>query len=184
MDTFAQQVRARRKSLGLSLDKLSSKVGCSTAYLSLVENGKANPSCSRIVKIAAGLEMSPGALFPSVTNQDQNNVVIRREKRLSFGFSGSDTNIELLISPNVKKQMDARIAVISPGGSSNGDYRHPGEEFGFVLKGTFQLVIDGMVYNLAEGDSFFFHSIRTHSFKNNSNEKAVVLWVNYPPFLF
>jgi len=51
---------------------------------------------------------------------------------------------------------DARLAAIAPWGGSEGDYTHPGEEFGLVLKGTMELTVDGTTYLLREGGLFLF----------------------------
>ncbi|MGB9617496.1 MAG: cupin domain-containing protein, partial [Desulfomonilaceae bacterium] len=62
-----------------------------------------------------------------------------------------------------------------------GDYSHPGEEFGLVLKGSLELTVDGVKYLLREGDCFYFHSTRSHRFRNNADRETQVLWVNHPP---
>ena len=171
-------MRALRKAKGLSLVQLCQRAGTSPSYLSMVENGKVDPSVSRLKRIAEGLDITIVDLFQT---QQSHKVVIRKEDRVCVEFPKSKTEIEILIPPIPEKLMDARLAIIHPGGSSEGDYRHAGEEFGLILKGTLELSIDGMTYQLKEGDSFYFQSIRNHRFKNLEKEDTVVVWVNHPP---
>ena len=167
-----------RKERGLSLVQLCDQAGCSPSYLSMVENGKVDPSVSRLKKITDALEVTLIDLFQN--NNDQK-VVVRKNERVRGEIVKSKTEIEILIQRNPKNQLDARVAIIKPGGSSNGYYHHPGEEFGFVLSGPFELIIDGKIYTLDEGDSFYFESPRNHAYRNPGSENAVVLWVNHPP---
>jgi uncharacterized cupin superfamily protein len=144
----------------------------------MVENGKVDPGVSRLKKIANGLETTIVDLFQTETGEKP---VIRKHERIQAEFSASKTRIEILVPQLPQKQMDARLAIIYPGGSSVGDYRHPGEEFGFVVSGMLELGIDGATYQLFEGDSFYFSSTRNHRFRNPGKEDTVVLWVNHPP---
>ena len=178
MDELGPKLRAKRKSFDLSLKQLSNITGFPASYLSMVENGKVDPSLSRLKKIAKGLETTIVGLFQELSSPD---VIVRSKDRRCAEFSNSKTRIEILVPPLPEKQMDARLAIVYPGGSSGGFYCHPGEEFGFLLKGRLQLTVSGNTYDLLEGDSFYFLSTENHSFKNAAKEEAVVLWVNHPP---
>lgn len=177
--TIGEKLKKLRKAKGLSLTEVSALTGCSVSYLSMVENAKVDPSISRLKKISDGLGVTVVDLFQSQTGE---RVVLHKDERIHGHFSRSKTHMEILIpSTPDEKQLDARLAVIHPEGGSEGDYSHPGEEFGLVLKGRFELVVDGLSYLLSEGDSFYFKSVRRHSFKNAGEGDAIVLWVNHPP---
>ena len=178
MDSLGPKLKSLRKGKGLSLKKLSERVKCSPSYLSMVENGKVDPSISRLKRIAEGLGFTIVDLFQAEIRKD---VVIRKQERLCGRFPRSKTDIEILVPHIPEKQIDARLAIIHPGGSSEGDYRHPGEEFGLLLEGSLELVIDGVGYQLQEGDSFYFPSTRNHRFRNPGDKDTVVVWVNHPP---
>jgi len=177
VDQLGHKLRSLRKKRGLSLKKLGERIDCSPSYLSMVENGKVDPGISRLKKIADGLDVTIVDLFQK---QDGQEVVIRKEDRIHAEFHRSKTKIEILVPQLSNKLIDARIATIYPGGSSEGDYRHPGEEFGLILKGRLDLTIDGDFYELREGDSFYFSSNRNHRFRNPGKEDTMVVWVNTP----
>ena len=178
MDHLGGKLRFLRKSKNLSLKELADRANCSPSYLSMVENGKVDPGISRLKRIADGLEITIVDLFQTETSQ---KVVVKNHERISAEFPRSKTKIEILIPQSAENQLDARLATIYPGGNSEGDYRHPGEEFGLVMKGILDLVIDGVTYKLVEGDSFHFSSSRNHRFSNPGDQETLVVWVNYPP---
>ena len=178
MKGLGDKLRILRKQKGLSLKSLAEKVGCSASYLSMIENEKLDPSVSRLKAVAEGLDTTIIELFQEPDGQD---VVIRQHERPKVAFSGSRLRIEILVRQSPKKQMDARLAFISPGGGSEGDYKHSGEEFGLVIEGSLELAIDGVTHQLETGDSFYFQSTKPHRFKNPTDKETVVVWVNQPP---
>jgi len=177
MDQLGHKLRSLRKKRGLSLKQLGARADCSPSYLSMVENEKVDPGISRLKKIADGLDVTIVDLFQK---NDGQKVVIRKEDRIHAEFHRSKTKIEIIVPQLPNKLMDARIATIYPGGDSEGDYRHPGEEFGLILEGRLELTIDGDIYELNEGDSFYFSSNRNHRFRNPEKEDTIVVWVNTP----
>jgi transcriptional regulator with XRE-family HTH domain len=178
MDYLGSKLRSLRRSKSLSLKQLAERASCSPSYLSMVENGKVDPGISRLKRIADGLEITIVDLFQTETNQ---KVAIKTHERISAEFPRSKTKIEILIPQSPENQLDARLATIYPGGNSEGEYKHPGEEFGLVLKGILELVVDGVIYKLVEGDSFHFSSTRSHRFSNPGGQETLVVWVNHPP---
>jgi transcriptional regulator with XRE-family HTH domain len=178
MDYLGCKLRSTRRSKRLTLKQLADRASCSPSYLSMVENGKVDPGISRLKRIVDGLEITIVDLFQTKTNQ---KVITKNNERISAEFPHSRTKIEILIPQSPENQLDARLATIYPGGNSEGEYKHPGEEFGLVLKGILDLVIEGVTYKLAEGDSFHFSSIRNHRFSNPGDRETLVVWVNHPP---
>ena len=178
MDGLGSRLRSLRKNRKLSLTQLAHLAQCSPSYLSMVENGKVDPGISRLKKIADSLGVTIVDLFQTQINQ---KVVVRKQERTQGEFIRSKTKIEILISHCPEQQIDARLAIVHPGGGSEGEYNHPGAEFGFILEGILELTIDGTTYQVTEGDSFYFSSTRTHLWRNPSKEDTVLIWVNSPP---
>lgn len=63
---FGDEVRRRRKALGLTLEQLAEGSKLSPHYLSTVETGGRDPSLSTVVAIAKGLGAEPGELLGNV----------------------------------------------------------------------------------------------------------------------
>jgi transcriptional regulator with XRE-family HTH domain len=64
--SLGQEVRRRRKNLGLTLEGLAEKAGLSAHYLSTVETDGRDPSVSTVTKIAKALGCAPGELLGGV----------------------------------------------------------------------------------------------------------------------
>lgn len=179
MNSIGSRLRAVRKARGLSLKQVAALVGCTPSYLSMVETEKLDPSVSRLKKIADALGSTIVELFSEGNSNE--HVVLRKDERQRVSVLGSKLLIEILVRQGSDKKMDARLAVVAPGGGSAGDYQHPGEEFGYVIRGTLELTVNGTAYILHEGDTFYFNSTSPHRFCNLSDEDVEVLWVNHPP---
>ena len=178
MEDLGEKLRQMRKQQGLTLRQVAKRAECSASYLSMVENGKLDPSISRLKKIAEGLGCTIREIFQEARAE---KIIIRRRERQKVRFPASKLTIEILVPQLPSKLMDARLAVVAPGGGSEGDYHHPGEEFGLVMKGMLELIVNGVKYTLHQGDSFYFPSPLSHSFHNPGQEDTQILWVNCPP---
>jgi putative transcriptional regulator len=65
-------VRAKRKSLGLSQEKLAEKAGCDRQSINRVENAAYSPSLDRVFKLADALGLSLSDLFDEFDRVDAN----------------------------------------------------------------------------------------------------------------
>ena len=68
--SFGAVVRAKRKSLGLSQEKLAEKAGCDRQSINRVENAAYSPSLDRVFKLADALGMSLSDLFEEFDRVD------------------------------------------------------------------------------------------------------------------
>ena len=57
MDPIMMKVRMIRTAKGLNMRELADKVGCSTSFISQIENGKVSPSIAMLKKIASVLDV-------------------------------------------------------------------------------------------------------------------------------
>ena len=94
---------------------------------------------------------------------------------------GNGLMLERLIPYSDGHLLQGNIHHIEVGGSSEGALRHEGEEFGYVLNGRIELLLDDQVFALEAGDSFCFRSERSHGYRNVGDETARVIWLNTPP---
>ena len=72
--SFGAVVRAKRKSLGLSQEKLAEKAGCDRQSINRVENAAYSPSLDRVFKLADALGMSLSDLFEEFDRADSASV--------------------------------------------------------------------------------------------------------------
>jgi transcriptional regulator with XRE-family HTH domain len=168
---------------GITLKQLAMAAGCSESLLSKIENGRANPSLKMLHRVAAALDMPVAGLFKA--HNDPDDVVLRRGERPVIETDqvrrGHGVRLEALIPSSSKHLLAGFINHVDPGGSSEGDLEHEGEEFGYVLEGAIELTVAGRTYHLAAGDCFHFRSERPHAYRNAQPGIARVIWINTPP---
>jgi transcriptional regulator with XRE-family HTH domain len=63
---FGQEIRRRRKALGMTIEELAEKSGLTPNYLGTVEIGHRDPSLSTVLALAKGLSIAPAELFGGV----------------------------------------------------------------------------------------------------------------------
>lgn len=77
------------------------------------------------------------------------------------------------------RAVDFLLITYPPGGSSStsgGLMRHPGSEYGFVLRGELVLTLGFEEFSLRPGDAVSFDSTTPHSYRNDGREPAVGVW--------
>lgn len=166
----------------MSLKELADAVGCSESLLSKIENERARPSLQMLHKIVENLGLTIGGLFAQRSAPD--GIVMRKGERSIIRMdSATDGGVQLecIVPEDGGEFIYGSIHVVEPNGGSKGTITHHGEEVGYVLQGALELTVNNEVYNLSEGDAFFFKSNLPHSYKNNGNVQTRILWVNSPP---
>jgi len=179
MTEISEKLRPMRKSRKMTLKDVADRAGCTSAYISQLEKGRANPSIATLKRIASVFDVKIVDFF--LDNEEDDEVVVRKDQRKTMGFNLGYAIIESLMKTTENKRMQALCNRIRPGGGSNGEYTHEGEEFGIVLVGELELTVGEKVYYVKEGDSFYFPSTKPHGFSNRAEEDAVVIWVTSPP---
>ena len=174
------KMRHTRLLKGLTLKKLADLAECSESLLSRIENGSANPSIKTMHRVALALDMPVSGLFQDAG--DDSSVVLRHgERPMVEAGQGKGHRLEALIPSRRGNLLSGYINDIDPGSGSEGVITHEGEEFGYVLDGELELIVDKKKYQLRPGDSFYFRSERPHSYSNNRKKVARILWLNTPP---
>jgi transcriptional regulator with XRE-family HTH domain len=177
------KMRHTRLLKGLTLRQLADAAGCSESLLSKIENGRANPSLKMIHRVASALGMPVAGLFQQ--EGDPESVVLRHGERPVVETDqvrrGEGVRLEAVIPTASGHLLSGYINHIEPGGGSDGDLQHEGEDFGYVLEGDIELKVDGRRYRIGVGDCFHFRSERPHSYRNLGKKTARILWLNTPP---
>jgi transcriptional regulator with XRE-family HTH domain len=175
------KIRTLRLSRHFKLRDLAERAGCTTPYISQIEKGNVSPSISVLKSIANALGVRLVDLFV-VDDQSPDDVVVRAGQGAKIKYPRGDASLSLLTKHLDGKTMEPLLKVLPPGAGSDGLYSHSGsQEFGYVLSGEFNLLIEDNVFTVKAGDSFYFNSSRPHGFVNNGSNDALILWVISPP---
>lgn len=176
---LGKKLRAVRRERGYSLEELARRTGFSKSFLSQIENNKNSPSIASLKKITQALEVSIGALF----EEERNDHVyfLKREDRKAFEVVKDRVIFEFGASRVPNRKMEVIFFHLLPGGESDGEYSHDGEEFGTVIEGTLIFEVGGTEYRMEPGDSIYCSSAIPHRWRNPGDTPMRALWVITPP---
>ncbi|QIB33732.1 cupin domain-containing protein [Ancylobacter pratisalsi] len=167
----------------LRLKDVARRAGCSESMLSKIENERAVPSLTTLHRLCHALELSVSSLLsgPAVDPV----TVMRHGQRRVIGHAkaagGEGVLAEILVPSAEGRLLEGFLVVIEPGGHTNGSLHHRGEEVGFIIEGELELTVNGEVYQLSGGDSFYFPSDLPHAYRNPGTTRMRAVWINTPP---
>ena len=171
-----QRFRRLRTRRGLSLAQVARATGVSVGFLSALERGQMRSSIATLRRIARFYRTNILSLFETAGD---NPRLVRPNQRKVLETT-PDVRMELLAWGNTV--MEPHLFRIKPGGGSGESYSHEGEEFLHVLRGQFDISLDGKEhYHLKPGDSLYFESSTPHRWKNPGRKETWLLWINTPP---
>jgi DNA-binding transcriptional MerR regulator/quercetin dioxygenase-like cupin family protein len=171
------RLRAQRHRAGLSLRAVAAQTGMSVSFLSAVERGVTGLSIARLHALVKLYGITVQELL---TDSRTVGRLVRAAERPRFPTSNPGVEIERLALGAT--EMEPHYYVVQPGAGSDGAYDHAGEEFVFILRGSFEIWLDEREhYVLDAGDCLYFPSAMPHRWQNPGRERAELLWVNTPP---
>ncbi|MDF3415358.1 helix-turn-helix transcriptional regulator [Sulfitobacter sp. M57] len=179
-DTLGADLRALRKSRGLTLADLADMLGRSVGWLSQVERDISEPSITDLRDIAAKLEVSVSMLFRhAAAPAHEAGYVVRRGARRTIGSQVAGL-VEELLSPDLTDDFEMVHSTFAPHSRIKEPVTRPTQEVGYVLSGQLEVEIAGVTHLINPGDSF---RIRGEAFRwaNPFAEPAVAIWVIAPP---
>ena len=95
-------------------------------------------------------------------------------------FKVGKISLERITLPKRGGLLQANIHIVPPGEASDGLIEHVGEEVGFVLEGSLELVPESERHLIQAGDAFYFSSQTPHGYRNVAKFTARIFWVNTP----
>ncbi|WP_378950312.1 helix-turn-helix domain-containing protein [Mesorhizobium sp. ANAO-SY3R2] len=179
-DLLAADLRALRKSRGLTLTEIALKLGRSVGWVSQVERGLSVPSIGDL-RAFADLFGVPVSLFfaHEAPSEAERGAIVRAGLRRTLGTSDSGL-VEELLSPDLGGSFEMLRSIFAPGAELREPALRPTEEAGYVVTGSFDIEINGTWHSLGEGDSFRFDH-KPFRWRNPGTVPAVVIWVVSPP---
>lgn len=178
---IGSDIRALRKTKGITLAALAAAIGRSVGWLSQVERGHSTPSVQDLGQLAEQLDVGISFFFRSSDREPkERGLVLRASDRTSIG-SRETGLVEELLSPSLGGSFEMIRSVFAPRSTSGGTRKaRPKEDGGVLLSGTLTLIVNGTELTLRPGDSFQFIE-QTYAWRNDGDEPAVALWIVAPP---
>ncbi len=180
MDTaIGTRLRETRKRFRVSQRELARQSGVANATISLIENGKLNPTVSLLKKVLDGLPMRLSEFFSDEPETDEK-VFFAADELTEIAEGGVSYR---QVGANLGGRAIQFIKERYEPGASTGrhEIRHEGEECGLVLSGRLTVSVGEQLRVLGPGDAYYFNSDQSHSFANNGTEPCEVISACTPP---
>ena len=178
MHRMGYRIRQRREYLNIHTNDLARAIGVTPSLISQIERAKAVPSILTLKKIADYLQITVGELIGEHETLF-GNPLLKEKDRKFVKKNEHGARLYLLSHHDPKKEMDTFLLEFDKEGNSTNimTSTHPRQEFCFVLKGQFNVLLNTREYILDQGDSFYFNSNQYHLFSNMTAESAQMLWI-------
>lgn len=178
---IGRKLKASRLKRDKTIQELAEMSRVSSNMISRIERGLTTPSVEILMKLADALGMSI-SYFVEEAEKGSTVVHTPEDQGEPIFFFEDKHQISSLTQGLRDPGFSVFIDILEPYcDSGEGGMVHTGEEFAMVLEGALEFVIEGITYTLAEGDSIGFKASIPHSWRNNNNQKAKILWVVSPP---
>ena len=170
------KLKELRLHCALTQEELADRCELTKGYISQLENDLTSPSIATLIDILSALGTNLKEFF---SEEEEEKIVFKEDD-----FIEKDTGalkINWLVNNAQKNAMEPIIVELMPGKYTEADVPHEGEEFGYVLEGQIVLHLGKRKILCKKGNSFYYKANKTHFISNDSNKKAVFIWISTPP---
>lgn len=175
---IGNKIKELRIQKGLTQEELADRCELSKGFISQLERDLTSPSITTLIDILQCL----GTDLKDFFNDSPDEQISFKENDYFEKIDEELKNKIEWIIPNAQKNMMEPIRLtLAPGGSTYPDNPHEGEEFGYILSGSIQLIIGKKTIKVKKGESFYFTPNTTHYIKANQKTGAMLIWVSTPP---
>lgn len=178
MINIGKKIRALRLGNNLTQEELANRLELTKGYISQLENNLTSPSMQTLFAI---LEVLGTDVHEFFSIEEEQTVVFKKEDFYEKENHTLKHMISWIVPNALKYEMEPIIIDIEPGGQSEIDDPHAGEEFGYVLEGQVTLVLNKKRYVIRKGETFYYLANKEHYLLNLGSQYAKILWVSTPP---
>ena len=171
------KVAKARAERGWSLAQLAERAGLSTGAVHKIEKSGMTPTIASLMKVASALGKSVG-YFVEESDAARPVTVVRADERTTLYTSKQGLVLENISGRYGPFWVAGAEAHVEPHADSGPvPMTHPGEELVLVIDGELAFTIDDERYELGEGDSIHFRTVRPHSWENPASRPARAVWL-------
>ncbi|MEN9010633.1 MAG: XRE family transcriptional regulator [Yoonia sp.] len=177
--TLGADLRALRKSRGMTLAALADDLGKSVGWLSQVERDLSEPSIDDLRAFARNLDLSVSSLFRAAAAAGEEGYIVRKSARRPIGSREAGL-VEELLSPDLTDDFEMVHSTFEAGATMTTAVSRPTQEVGYIASGQLDLWIEDTCFHLTPGDSFRIRG-QHYRWANPHDEPCVAIWVIAPP---
>ena len=170
-------MKALRLASDLTQAELADRADLTKGFISQFENDQCSISVDSLADILDALGVSLREFF---SDEDRTQVAFGPADRVSVEGKGA-ARFELLVPGSTNNIMDPILVELNPGEKLERFDPHPGEQFGYVLKGTLTLRLGKKEHKISGRHCFYFTADRPSQLLNNGKTAVKLLWLTTPP---
>jgi transcriptional regulator with XRE-family HTH domain len=175
---IGKAIKRLRLQRGLTQEELADRCELSKGFISLLERDLTSPSIQTLTDILESLGTDIKTFFSDSADE---KVVFTDEDMFIKDDHGMRGFVKWLVPSAQKNRMEPILIEMGPGGETDEDDPHEGEEFGYVLAGTVKVVVGDRAMRARKDDSFYFKPVASHRLINAGKSVCRVLWISTPP---
>lgn len=172
-----ERIRDLRNAQELTQEELADRSNLTKGFISQLERGLTSPSLESLLGILQALDTDIVSFFRS---HEHERFVFSVADRVRADVYPEVSEFLLMCPGTANFEMEPAIVTIEPG-QKIAESSHPGEEFGYILKGKVMVEHGGRRDVAGKGECFYFVADRAHVVSNPYNRPATILWVSSPP---
>lgn len=175
-----QDIRALRKSRGITLDELAKGTGKSLGWVSQVERDISTPTMDDLRAIARMLDV-PLSLFFGIADapEDERGLIVRAAARRRIGERDSGL-VEELLSPDLSDDFEVIHSSFLPRSALEQSRARATTELVYLISGRLDIWVEGHKHTIESGDSFRIKGTE-YRWANPYDDPALAVWVISPP---
>ncbi|GHA59463.1 XRE family transcriptional regulator [Amylibacter ulvae] len=178
--SLGADLRALRKSRGITLAEMAKQTQRSVGWVSQIERDLSEPSINDLRKLSNILGVSLSLFFgQSDTIENETGRIVRAGARRQIGGS-EEGLVEELLSPDLTDDFEMVRSVFHPNSARTDFITRETQEVGYLISGRLTLWLGEEQFDLNAGDSFRIRG-EGYRWENPYNETAVAIWVIAPP---
>lgn len=174
---IGERIRELRNQNGLTQEELADRTELTKGFISQLERGLSSASVATLSDIVTCLGTNLSEFF----REEQAPQIVYKEEDYSTKIDKSGNAIKWLLPAAQRLSLEPIEVTLQPGQALDPDKPHEGEEFGYVLEGTAELVYGDRTYRVKKGESFSYKADRNHYLQCAGAKPARVLWISSPP---
>lgn len=179
---FFMNIGAKIKDLRLknqlTQEELASRCELSKGFISQLERNLTSPSIATLLDILECLGTNIKDFFNETVEE---KIVFRKEDLFVTENDELKYKIDWLVPNSQKNRMEPILLTLEPGGATEVDDPHDGEEFGYVLTGSIFIHLGKKKLMAKKHESFYFKASVNHYLSNAGKKPASLLWISTPP---
>lgn len=175
---IGKKLKNLRTANDMNIKHLSEISEVSTGLISQAERGLVIPSVENLWKLSKALNVNVSYFFEEY--DETRSPIVRKSERRRIYFNEGATVYEQL-TPNIDKEMEFYVVTVKANSASAQDFvSHEGVETGVIMTGNLDIIVNGVIHKLNEGDSIYFDSSLPHKYVNSSDIDCISIWAMTP----